>query len=133
MKKSMIVSLASAALVLAFVLPNLFAASVPGDDYIIPKPEGIEAKQKSQPFKHSVHGTYECVECHHTSEGANVTEGCTDAGCHDLLVPASPEERRDIRYFEKAFHDQCLGCHRDLRKEEKPTGPVACTGCHPKE
>lgn len=133
MKKSMIVSLAVSALVLAFLLPNLFAAEVPGDDYMIPKPEGIDVKQKSLPFSHAKHAAYGCVDCHHTSEGTNVTEGCTDAGCHDLFVAATPEEKRDIRFFEKAYHDQCIGCHRDLRKAEKPTGPVACTGCHPKE
>ncbi len=129
MKKSMIMSLAVVALVLAFVLPNLFAAEAPGDDYMIPKPEGIEVKQKSLPFSHSKHA-YDCVECHHMGE---VTQPCTDSGCHDLFVAATPEDRKDIRFFEKAFHDQCIGCHRDLRKEEKPTGPVACTGCHPKE
>ena len=130
MKKSMILSLAIFALVLAFALPNLFAAEAPGDDYMIPKPEGVEVKQKSLPFSHSKHAAYECVECHHTGE---VTQGCTDAGCHDLLVPATPEERRDIRYFEKAYHDQCIGCHRDLRKEGAENVPVACVGCHPKD
>lgn len=130
MKKSMIMSLAVVAMVLAFVLPNLFAAQAPGDDYMIPKPEGIEIKQKSIPFSHSVHGEIDCAHCHHTGD---VTQGCTDAGCHDLLVPATPEERRDIRFFEKAYHDQCIGCHRELRQAEKPTGPVACVGCHPKE
>lgn len=129
MKKSMIVSLTVLALVLAFVLPNLFAADAPGDDYMIPKPEGIDIKQKSLPFAHSKHAAYDCAECHHTGD---VTEGCTDAGCHDLFVAETPEEKRDIRYFEKAYHDQCIGCHRNVR-EEFPSAPVACVGCHPKE
>jgi len=129
----MLASLVVSALVLAFVLPNLFAAQappLPGDDFIIPKPECIEIKELSIPFPHSVHiGQYDCAVCHHTTD---VTAGCMDAGCHDLFVPASPEERRDIRFFEKAYHDLCIGCHRDLRKAQAPAGPVACVGCHPK-
>jgi len=133
MKKSMILSLTVVALVLAFVLPNLYAVDVPGDDYMIPKPEGVEIKNKSLPFSHSKHGEYECTECHHTWDGAGEIQACTAAGCHDLYVAATPDDRKDIKFWEKAFHDQCIGCHRDLRKEQKPTGPVACTGCHPKE
>lgn len=142
MKKSMLVLLVVTALVLAFVLPNLLAAEapradfvipegikVPGDDFMIPKPEGIEIKEKTLPFSHSTHSIYGCVQCHKTGD---VTQGCTDAGCHDLLVPATPEERRDIRYFEKAYHDRCIGCHRDLRKAGNEIVPVACVGCHPR-
>ena len=134
MKKSMILTLAIAALIIAFILPTMgvaqHAAPAPGDDYMIPKPEGYEPKQKSIPFSHTAHADIDCYHCHHTGD---VTQGCMDAGCHDLINPASPEERRDIRFFEKAYHDQCIGCHRDLRQKEEPTGPVACVGCHPKE
>ncbi len=28
------------------------------------------------------------------------------------------------------FHDQCLKCHKELKKENKPTGPTSCKGCH---
>lgn len=140
MKKFLLVSLAGVAMVLAFVLPNLFAADAPvaaeaprvdapGDDYMIPKPEGIEPKELSIPFPHSVHAEFDCARCHHTGD---VTQGCTDSGCHDLFVATTPEERRDIRFFEKAYHDQCIGCHRELKKAGAPTGPVACVGCHPK-
>jgi hypothetical protein len=131
MKKSIISILTAMALVFAFVLPNLNAADAPGDDYMIPKPGGdYEPKQQSIPFAHSVHGEIDCTHCHHEGE---VTQGCMDAGCHDLIYPETPEERRDIAYFEKAYHDMCITCHRDLRQQELPTGPVACTGCHPKE
>jgi len=136
MKRSMIMSLAVVAMVLAFVLPNLSAAvapgaavAPPGDDFMIPKPEGIVPKELTIPFPHSVHAEYACGRCHHTED---VTQSCIDAGCHDLFVAVTPEERRDIRYFEKAYHDLCIGCHRDLRKAGAPTGPVACVGCHPK-
>lgn len=143
MRKPMIMSLAAAALVLAFVLPNLYATQVqaPGDDYMIPKPAGIEVKRKSLPFPHSEHVEISCGDCHHTVVDGNVVpwdgisplQGCTDAGCHDVFVAETPEEKRDIRFFERAYHKQCLGCHRDLKKAEKSTGPVACVGCHPKE
>lgn len=130
MKKSILFSMAVAALVLAFVLPNVYAVDPPADDYMIPKPEAAETKMNSLPFPHSVHADYDCTECHHEGE---VSQSCTDAGCHDLFVPEEPAQRRDIAYYEKAYHDQCLGCHRELKKEQAPTGPVACTGCHPKE
>lgn len=143
MKKSMIMSLATVALVLAFVLPNLYAAQVqaPGDDYMISKPAGVEAKEKSLPFAHSKHAAVACADCHHTVvdgkvapwDGTSPVQGCTSAGCHDVFAAETPEEKRNIKFFEKAYHDQCLGCHRDLKKAEKPTGPVACVGCHPKE
>ncbi|WP_045219067.1 cytochrome c3 family protein [Desulfonatronum thioautotrophicum] len=131
MKKSMFLLMAIAALVIAFVLPSLHAADVPGDDYMIPKPGGdYEPRVLSIPFSHNVHAEIDCYHCHHTGD---VNEGCMDAGCHDLIFPETPEERRDIRYFEKAYHDQCIGCHRDLRQQELPTGPVACVGCHPRD
>ena len=28
------------------------------------------------------------------------------------------------------FHSTCLKCHKDLKKENKKTGPVSCKGCH---
>lgn len=134
MKKN-ITSLTVVVMILAFVLSNLFAAQQaprpvpPPDDFMIPKPEGIEILEKTIPFPHSVHAGFDCAVCHHTGD---VTQSCTSAGCHDLFVPVTLEERRDIRFFEKAYHDRCIGCHRDLRKAQKPAGPVACIGCHPR-
>ncbi|PTN36333.1 DUF305 domain-containing protein [Desulfonatronum sp. SC1] len=100
---------------------------------MIHKPEGIEAKQKYVLFLHPKHEAFECVRCHHTSEGADINQGCKDAGCHDMFVIETPEQRREIRYFEKAYHDLCIGCHRELRRQEKTTGPVDCKGCHIQE
>jgi hypothetical protein len=30
----------------------------------------------------------------------------------------------------KVFHKNCAGCHKDLQKEGKETGPVKCKDCH---
>lgn len=52
-----------------------------------------------------------------------------------------------IRYFKKAYHDMCIGCHKEIKKKNKaleaskaslgeklaPTGPTGCNQCHPKE
>ena len=115
----------------AFTLVLIMTLSVAATGIIlIPDPEGVEIKQKRVLFSHPKHEAFECIKCHHTSDGANVKEGCKDAGCHDLFVVQTPAQRREISFFEKAYHDLCTGCHRELRSQEKPFGPIDCKGCH---
>ena len=37
------------------------------------------------------------------------------------------------KYHYSAIHANCQGCHKDLKKAKKPTGPTACKDCHPKK
>jgi hypothetical protein len=141
MKKSLLISLVCAALLSFIAVPMLSAADVPGDDYIISPPEGMKTKpgkdgapgklQKAVPFPHSKHAEIECADCHHTMEAdGGAIKGCMDAGCHDSLEFRDKDNAKDIKLVENAYHKQCMDCHKDLRKEKKPTGPTACGKCH---
>ncbi|WP_291321381.1 cytochrome c3 family protein [Desulfonatronospira sp.] len=108
-----------------------YAHSEYADEWMLYAPEEYgEMDYGPVPFSHTVHGDFECGECHHDDTGQPLTEddkiiGCMEAGCHDMAVAEEPEDEDDIRYFEKAYHDQCMGCHRDMGE-----GPVACFDCH---
>jgi hypothetical protein len=142
MKKSMLISLVCAILLSFVAVPMLSAADAPGDDYVIPKVEGLKFKekdgqpgkaQKAVPFAHSKHTSVECAHCHHTMEAdGGAIKSCTEAGCHDSLDFKDKDNAKDIKLVEVAYHKQCIDCHKDLKKEQKPTGPTACGKCHTK-
>lgn len=142
MKKTLLFSLICAAFLCLIAAPMLSAADAPGDDLVIKAPEGMKVKekdgkpgklQKEVPFAHSKHASVECAECHHTMEAdGGAIKSCTDAGCHDSLEFRDKANAKDIKLVENAFHDQCIGCHKALKKEQKPTGPTACGKCHTK-
>ncbi|WP_291319505.1 cytochrome c3 family protein [Desulfonatronospira sp.] len=99
-------------------------------------PEYGEMREAPVLFSHSQHAAFHCGDCHHDGQGRpwdgtyEIT-GCMSSGCHDMAVAETPEDRRDIRYFYKAYHDMCMtGCHRDLARAGEPSGPVACPDCH---
>ena len=84
-------------------------------------------------FSHENHmDAYECLRCHHDfKNGKNVLNetglkengavGC--ANCH-LDTPSIG--------LKKAYHRQCIGCHRLLDKRQADTLPLTCQDCHPK-
>jgi hypothetical protein len=88
--------------------------------------------QKMTPveFDHSKH-QYDCKKCHHKwqEDKQSITlnvKPCTASGCHDLN---HPEDKSKIRFYQKALHQRCRGCHRDMAG--KHTGPTKCQGgCH---
>ena len=64
-----------------------------------------------------------CVDCHHTSQGAQVDMGCTT--CH--------RDTRNGKMFEArgAFHKQCVKCHLEATQEDPETAaPYECEACH---
>ena len=142
MKKSLLTGLACAALLSFAAAPMLSAADTPGDDYVITAPEGMKVKekdgkpgklQKAVPFPHSKHASVECAECHHTMEkDGGAIKKCTTSGCHDSLEFRDKANAKDIKLVENAYHKQCIDCHKNLKKEKKPTGPTACGKCHTK-
>jgi len=95
-----------------------------------------KSKRASVTFSHNRHveGGLSCKECHHVYEnGKNVlneskleegNQGIRCSACH------GPKFRIDL---ERAFHNQCIGCHRKLFKERKRTGPRFCGQCHVKK
>ncbi len=91
-------------------------------------------------FGHSTHAMkyrIACIQCHHTLEkgAVAVEETCKD--CHANTEMRSfpqaesiPEEDR-MDYHFLAIHDQCMDCHRQVRKsDEWSKAPVGCWRCH---
>ena len=64
-----------------------------------------------------------CTECHHEIDGKeNPNKACRS--CHDENHKFKPM---------KAFHNNCLGCHKKLKKEGNTAAPTKCNGCHAKK
>ncbi|MGA1791171.1 MAG: cytochrome c3 family protein [bacterium] len=79
------------------------------------------------PFTHKRHYVdYEvpCRGCHHAWT-VDVRENpikCKE--CH------KGKEVSKAILLRNAFHRCCLNCHRELRRQKKPTGPIGCKACH---
>ena len=118
------------------------------------KPDpSVEQKRSSVEFNHGKHLNYDCRRCHHKWETNTKIANCTTSDCHDLLkAPKRPTKYLDyteegIRYYKYAYHQNCIGCHKDIKvqreklasvnlaseKEMPKTGPTSCNECHPKE
>jgi hypothetical protein len=96
-----------------------FTGSVPAGP---PGPLEIESAPGNVRFVHQKHADTQCTVCHHTSPGIRIKRACRS--CH---MPAS----RMPRNSHAAFHEQCIGCHLDLKKAGKPGGPAKlCSQCH---
>jgi hypothetical protein len=121
---------------------------------IILKPDAsVEQKKSPVEFNHSKHFLYDCRTCHHKWEGNAKITNCTTSNCHDLLnSPEKPTKYlaytdTGIKYYKYAFHQSCIGCHKEIKIKRKKiemsfktheaklakTGPTACIECHPKE
>ena len=84
-------------------------------------------------FPHEIHmGEYECLDCHHDYNeiGENVfDEDTLEEGNEDLMCVSCHDSGTDVD-LKNAFHRQCIGCHRDLRKAGEATPPELCGECH---
>ena len=130
------------------------------EDMIVPmgvivlKPDAsVEQKKSPVEFNHSKHFLYECRTCHHKWKGNTKITNCTTSNCHDLLKsPKKPTKYMaytdtGIKYYKYAFHQSCIGCHKEIKIKRKKmemsfathedklpkTGPTGCIECHPKE
>lgn len=129
------------------------AIYVPVGRLVIAPPVGVDPKRSAVPFPHSRHFDYSCKTCHHRWDGHSPVRGCSASKCHDQTSfsvtsrKAAADHPEAIRYFKYAFHQQCIGCHREIKTRnqklarsikriEEPlqaTGPTGCLGCHPRE
>ena len=103
-------------------------------------------KKLHQPFTHNKHAKdykIACADCHHVyKDGKNVyKEGDPVAKCETCHTdPEKPKKPKDGELTKEqkiashywAIHENCVGCHKALKTEQKPTGPTSCTECHPK-
>ena len=120
---------------------------------IVIKPDP-SVKQMRTPveFNHAKHFAYECRTCHHKWEGNAKISNCTTSKCHDLWkAPKNPTRylaytKDGIKYYKYAYHENCIGCHKEIKVEqkkmemsykaseiEKKVVPTSCNECHPKE
>ena len=115
------------------VLLSVAVAYAQESEIILKSPD--ESRTPSRPavtFPHEEHmDQLDCLECHHQyKDGVNVLdEDDLEEGNADQLCSAchTDESRINLR---RAFHRLCIGCHRKLRLEGKPTGPGLCGECH---
>ncbi|UCG81281.1 MAG: cytochrome c3 family protein [Desulfobacterales bacterium] len=91
--------------------------------------------------KHNVDYKITCSDCHHLYEGGkNVWKEGSEVkkceACHtEAKAPKddkTPKAEKITKYHYSAIHANCQGCHKELKKTGKPTGPTACKDCHPK-
>lgn len=118
--------------------------------------------RKPSIFIHSKHDDYDCELCHHTWDGESDIETCVS--CHPIFrhtesehlhmeckeCHGSWEMTREIKECGECHDDNdkggipnivrvshralCKRCHREMEKENKPTGPTSpCTACHREE
>jgi hypothetical protein len=155
-------SLGVLGLILAVVFGNALIVSgqeneetmcIPMGIISLEPPESVEAKRSPVNFPHSTHFSYQCQTCHHKWETDAAVVGCTTSGCHDLTESPQKSEKDNsgkelaIRYYKTAFHQMCIGCHKEMKSQNKKlemsgkilseklpdTGPVGCSECHVKE
>ncbi len=85
------------------------------------------------PFPHLRHieAGFSCKDCHHVYEnGKNVLdESKLEEGNQGVRCSACHSSGSRIG-LEQAFHNQCMGCHKQSAKEKKKTAPRLCGECH---
>ena len=107
-----------------------------------------KVKKAAVPFTHERHFkdmNIACAECHHNYQhGKNVwKEGDPVKKCSECHKE-NAAEKNSLTFCKKAYpagkapglkcayHMNCLGCHKAMKKEGKKA-PTSCTKCHPKK
>lgn len=123
---------------------------IPMGTIFIEPPANVDAKRSSVEFPHSIHFEYACQTCHHEWDRSATIQSCTASGCHDLTSSRNEAGKFDaalaLKNFKTAYHDMCLGCHKDIKAQNaklerayslkstmKIGGPTSCNECHPKD
>jgi hypothetical protein len=100
---------------------------------ILKWPDGTRSPSRAAvTFPHEEHmDELECLQCHHKyKDGVNILEeDALEEGNTDLLCSACHTDNAKIN-LKRAFHRECMGCHRKLRLAGKSTGPELCGQCH---
>ncbi len=152
MKKRALLTVMISALGVALLCAGVCAAQQAPDTTTMDSVVFAEHKKALVTFTHKQHSDKEagykipCTDCHHVyKEGKNVwkegdeVQKCT--ACHsEAKAPKAKEGEPKLskkekikKYYYSAIHENCKGCHTDLKKAGKPTGPAACKDCHPKK
>ena len=150
MKKGSLLVLAVAALSVVLLFTVVYATQKAHDNITMESKVFKKHKKALVTLTHKKHNVdYKivCTDCHHVyKDGKNVwkeadaVQKCDSKKCHDKAkAPKAKEgekklsrkEKASQGYFYSAIHENCVGCHKDLKKKKKPTGPTACKKCHP--
>lgn len=152
MKKSSLLVLTVAAMAVVFLFTCIHATCAEAPDDITMNSKVFKKHKKALVTlthkKHNVDYKIACADCHHVyKDGKNVwnkgdpVQKCDAEGCHSKAkAPKAKEGEKKLSRKEKAsqgyhysaIHENCVGCHKNLKKAAKPTGPTACKDCHPK-
>lgn len=124
-----------ACLIIAGLLPALPLMAQP--DEILLNHSKAFGHPREQPvrFSHGKHmNDFDCLDCHHrykdkknVLDKSELEEGSPAAQCITCHNPGSNCQLQTI------FHKLCLGCHMQLEKSGRKSGPRLCIACHPRE
>ena len=92
-------------------------------------------RQHSVRFSHEKHmNDFDCLDCHHrykdkknVLDKSELEEGSPASQCTTCHNPGSNCKLQGV------FHKLCLGCHMQLQKSGRKSGPRLCIDCHPRE
>ncbi|MDY6843137.1 MAG: cytochrome c3 family protein [Thermodesulfobacteriota bacterium] len=131
-----------------FLYATVYATQKVADEILMNSKVYEKHKMGLVPFSHKKHNVdykIACTNCHHVykddknvwKEGQKVQK--CDA-CHNKArapktkagkPSLSKKEKIKVAHYQ-AIHENCKGCHKELKKADKPTGPTSCGKCHPK-
>ncbi|MBW2020748.1 MAG: cytochrome c3 family protein [Deltaproteobacteria bacterium] len=148
MKKRSLLVLATVALGVVFLFAIVSATEAP--ETITMESKVFKKHKKSlvtfTHHKHNVDYKIGCADCHHVyKDGKNVWKEGDEVkkcdACHTEAKaprakkgePKLSKKEKIKKYYYSAIHENCVGCHKGLKKAGQPTGPTACKGCHPKK
>ena len=144
MKRSLLV-LTALAMGVVFVFAVAYASQQAPDTITMDSKVFAKHTKSLVTFSHKKHHEdykIACTDCHHHYEGGkNVWKEGDEVkkcdACHsEAKAPKgdkSPKAEKIKKYYYSAIHENCVGCHKELKKAGKPTGPTSCKDCHPKK
>jgi cytochrome c553 len=148
MKKRSLFVLTAAALSVVFLFAFVYATTGTCPDTITMESKLFPTHKKTlvnfTHTKHNVDYKIACTDCHHViKDGKNTwkegdaVQKCAE--CHKEAkaptgadAPKLSKAEKIKTYYYSAIHENCVGCHKELKKAAKPTGPTTCAKCHPK-
>jgi len=92
------------------------------ETYTIDKCQKLKGPAPFDHYKHQALEGVTCKKCHHEAK-----EGETPKSCFECHQCAKKGEKPNAKI---AFHKNCKGCHVEMKKAGKKTGPTKCNECH---
>ena len=148
MKKRSLFVLTAAALSVVFLFAFVYAAGETCPDTMTMESKLFPKHKKTlvdfTHKKHNIDYKIACADCHHvikdgknTFKEGDAVQKCAE--CHKEAkaptgadAPKLSKAEKIKTYYYSAIHENCVGCHKKLKAEAKPTGPTTCSKCHPK-